>query len=129
MATLMLDSSVIIDVINGMKDRGQLLVDLIAHGDTLACCSVNVTEVYAGMRPAEEQKTTALLQSLKFYPVTWEIARLAGELKYEHARNGISLAVSDVTIAAVAIHHQLSLLTDNTKPYPMKNLSLYPLPQ
>ena len=129
MATLMLDSSVIIDVINGKKDRGQLLVDLIAHGDTLACCSVNVTEVYAGMRPAEEQKTTALLQSLKFYPVTWEIARLAGELKYEHARNGISLAVSDVTIAAVAIHHQLSLLTDNTKHYPMKNLSLYPLPQ
>ena len=128
MPTLLLDSSVIIDMINGKKERDQLLLGLIAQGNTLACCSMNVTEVYAGMRPAEEAKTTALLKSLKFYPVTWDIARLAGELKYEHARKGISLAVTDVTIAAVAIHHQLSLLTDNSKHYPMKNISLYSLP-
>ena len=128
MPTLLLDSSVIIDTINGKKDRGQILLDLIAQGNTLACCSINVTEVYAGMRPSEEERTTALLQSLKFFPVTWDIARLAGELKYEHARKGISLATTDVTIAAVAIHHQLSLITDNTKHYPMKAISLYPLP-
>jgi predicted nucleic acid-binding protein len=94
----------------------------------LACCSINVTEVYAGMRPPEEVRTTALLKSLKFYPVTWDIARLAGELKYDHARKGISLATTDVTIAAVAIYHQLPLITDNTKHYPMKSIFLYPLP-
>ena len=128
MATLLLDSSVIIDIINGKRGRNQFLLDLIGEGNTLACCSINITEVYAGMRPSEEVRTTGLLQSLKFYPVTWDIARLAGELKYEHARKGISLATTDVTIAAVAIHHQLSLITDNTRHYPMKNISLYPLP-
>jgi len=92
MPTLLLDSSVIIDVINGKRGRDEFLLDLIEQGNILACCSINITEVYAGMRPSEEVRTTALLQSLKFYPVTWEIARLAGELKYEHARKGISLA-------------------------------------
>jgi hypothetical protein len=33
-----------------------------------------------------------------------------------------------LTIAAVAIHNQLILVTDNVKHYPMKELSLYPLP-
>ena len=41
----------------------------------------------------------------------------------------VSLATSDVTIAAVAIHHQLILITDNLKHYPMKELTLYPLPK
>ena len=51
-----------------------------------------------------------------------------GELKYEHARKGIGLATTDVTIAAVAIYHQIQLITDNTRHYPMKNISLFPLP-
>jgi predicted nucleic acid-binding protein len=128
MSTFLLDTSVIVDTINGKRGRDQLLLDLIAQGNTLACCSINITEVYAGMRPSEELRTTGLLKSLKFYPVTWEVARLAGELKYDHARKGISLATTDVTIAAVAIHNQLPLITDNTKHYPMKELVLYPLP-
>jgi predicted nucleic acid-binding protein len=128
MSTLLLDTSVIIDMINGKRGRDRYLLDLILQGNTLACCSINVTEVYAGMRPSEELRTTGLLNSLKFYPVRWEIARLAGELNNDHARRGISLATTDVTIAAVAIHNQLPLITDNTKRYPMKELVLYPLP-
>jgi Zn-dependent protease len=32
-----------------------------------------------GMRPGEEVKTETLLRSLRFYPINWEIAELAGE--------------------------------------------------
>jgi tRNA(fMet)-specific endonuclease VapC len=86
-----------------------------------------VTEIYAGMRPQEELRTAELLRSLQFYPVTFPIARLTGVLKRDHARRGITLAATDVTIAAVAIHHQISLITDNQKHFPMKDLALYPL--
>ena len=79
------------------------------------------------MRPHEELRTAELLQSLEYFPITWPIARLAGLLKRDHARKGITLAATDVTIAAVAIHHQLTVITDNLKHYPMKELSLYPL--
>ena len=129
MATFLLDTSVIIDVLNGKRNRGQLLGDFAKQGHLLACCSISVTEVYAGMRTPEEIRTFDFLNSLQFYSVTWPIARLAGLLKRDHARKGVSLAVADVTVAAVAIHHRLTLLTDNLKRYPMKELTLHPLPK
>lgn len=129
MATYLLDSSVIIDVLNGKRGRHLLLEELLRHGHLLACCSVNVTEVYAGMKPPEVTRTEEFLRSLEYYDVTWEIARRAGLLKRDYTRRGITLALGDATIAAVALTHQLPLLTDNVRHYPMKELELYPLPQ
>jgi predicted nucleic acid-binding protein len=129
MATVLLDTSVIIDAINGRRNRGQLLQELLGQGHLLACCPINVTEVYAGMRPHEEARTLNFLESLQYFPLTWPIARLAGELKRDFLRRGITLATTDVTIAAVALYHRITLMTDNLKHYPMKELHLYPLPK
>jgi predicted nucleic acid-binding protein len=129
MAIFLLDTTVIVDAINGKRGRAQFLDDLLAQRNLLACCSINVTEVYAGMRPHEANVTEALLRSLKFYEVTWEIARRAGELKNEWAKNGYTIALPDVTIAAVALSHGLTLVTDNRKHFPMPELQLLQLPE
>jgi len=129
MSVYLLDTSVIIDALNGKRRRAELLTALAERGHLLACCSINVTEVYAGMRREEEAKTAELLESLRFYPVTFPIARLAGLLKRDYTRQGISLALGDVTIAAVALYHHLDLVTDNAKHFPMKELTLYTLPR
>ena len=128
MATYLLDTSIIIDVLNGKRNRGQLCKDLLQQGHLLACCSINVTEVYAGLRSHEETKTRELLESLQYIPIVWPVARSAGVLKRDYARIGITLATTDATIAAIAIHYKLTLITDNLKHYPMKEISLYPLP-
>ena len=128
MATYLLDTSVIIDALNGKHNRDQLLMALLQQGNLLACCSINVTEVYAGLRSHEEIRTRHLLESLQYFPIVWPVARLAGLLKRDYARKGTTLATTDATIAATAIHHQLILITDNLKHYPMKELSIYPLP-
>ena len=127
MATYLLDTSVIIDALNGKRNRDQILKELLQQGHLLACCSINVTEVYAGLRSHEETRTRELLESLQYFPIVWPVARLAGLLKRDYARKGITLATTDATIAAIAIHHQLTLITDNLKHYPMKELSIYPL--
>ena len=129
MATILLDTIVIIDAINEKKNRRQFLRDLLEQGNTLACCPVNVTEIYAGMRTKEEVQTTRFLTSLDYYPITYAVARLAGELKRDFGKKGITLSVTDSLIAAVAIQHQLSLVTDNDKDFPMKEIQLYPLPE
>ena len=129
MATYLLDTSVIIDTINGKRRRDDLLKEFLHQGHLLACCAINVTEVYAGLRSNEETLTSELLKSLQYYPIIWPVARLAGLLKRDYGRKGITLAATDVTIAAVAIYHQLTLITDNLKHYPMKELNLYPLPK
>jgi predicted nucleic acid-binding protein len=127
-ALYLLDTSVIIDVLNGKNDREPLLENLLNQGHLLACCSINVTEVYAGMRSKEEVQTRAFLESLEYLDITREIAQQAGLLKRDHARKGITLSVTDSTIAAVAMNHGCTLMTDNIKDFPMKELNLYPLP-
>lgn len=125
MATYLLDTTVIIDAINEKKDRNRVLIALAEEGHTLACCPVNVTEIYAGMRPREEQKTAALLHTLRLYPITFAVAELAGRLKRRYADKGKALSVPDVLIAAVAIHYHLELITDNRKDFPMPELVLH----
>src|ERR1700730_2049275 len=129
MTTFLLDTSVIIDTINGKRDRGHLLKQLIHEENVLACCPINVTEVYAGLRAHEETRTLNLLESLQYFPIDWPVARLAGGLKRKYGRKGIHLATTDATIAAVALYNELTLITDNLKHYPMKELDLYPLPK
>jgi predicted nucleic acid-binding protein len=108
----------------------KFLVDLAElQGHALATCQINVAEVYAGMRPKEAQRTTELLRSLQLLPITFTVAALAGSLKYDYAKKGITLSLTDAIIAAVAIHNQLTLITEIIKHFPMKDLSLYPLPR
>ena len=126
--TYLLDSSVIIDTLNDRNERPRLLAEFCQQDVLLACCPINVTEVYMGMRPGEERKTEKLLRSLEFYPVTWEGAQLAGDLFRQWRQKGQTLALSDVTIAAVAIAHNLVLVTDNHKHFPMPELRLLELP-
>jgi len=128
MAILLLDTTVIVDAINGRRGRVQFLDGLLAQRNLLACCSINITEVYAGVRAHEAQVTEVFLRSLKFYEVTWEIARLAGELKNEWAKKGHTIALPDVTIAAVAIANNLTLATDNQRHFPMPDLQILALP-
>jgi predicted nucleic acid-binding protein len=126
--TCLLDSTVIIDAINGRNGRSELLDDLIGQGILLACCPINVSEVYMGMRPSESEKTQEVLASLEFYPMTWEIAKYAGELYREWRQKGRTLALPDLTVAAVAIRNGLQLATDNPKDFPMPELRLFALP-
>jgi predicted nucleic acid-binding protein len=83
MTRFLLDTTFIIDVLNGKRNRAVVMKELIAEQHELACCAINVAEVYAGMRGPEKQKTEVLLRSLEYVPMSWEASRLAGHLKQE----------------------------------------------
>jgi predicted nucleic acid-binding protein len=127
-ATYLLDTSVIIDALNGKRNRNRSLIGLAEQGGTLACCPINVAEVYAGLRPKEEQKTATLLHSLQLYPITFPVAELAGRLKRDYGQKGKTLSIPDTVIAAVALHYNLTLVTDNAGDFPMPELSMHSLP-
>lgn len=129
MATFLLDTSVIIDAINNKKSRRQLLRSLLDQGHVLACCPINVVEIYSGLRPKEEESIESFLASLDYCHITFTMARLAGHFKRDFAKKGVTLSVTDTLIAAVAIEQRIFMITDNTKDFPMKELQLYPLPQ
>jgi predicted nucleic acid-binding protein len=123
----LLDTSVIVDVLNGKRNRAALIRTLAAEGHKLACCAVNVAEIYAGMRPGEEKKTSALLRGMNYFEITWEAAQLAGELQSRYRNRGRTLFLPDTLIAAVTLVNDLVLITDNKRDFPMPEIRLYPL--
>jgi len=125
---LMLDTSVLIDVLRGRKDRRLLLRRLIGEGHSLSTTVLNVAELYVGMRSGEEARTEEFLSGLECVELRSSAARLAGHLKSTWHRKGRTLTLADTIIAAVAIEEQCVLLTDNRKDFPMRELSVYPLP-
>jgi predicted nucleic acid-binding protein len=125
--TLLLDTTVLLDVLRARQNRRSLLAELVAGGHTLATAAINIGEVYSGMRPEEESRTEAFLSRLDCYPLTSAIARRAGALKSAWAKKGKTLSLADMIVAATALEHGLVLMTDNRKDFPLPDLKLHPL--
>jgi predicted nucleic acid-binding protein len=123
---ILLDTTVLLDVLRSRQNRRSTLAQLIRGGHTLATAAINIGEVYAGMRLGEEAKTEAFLSRLECYPTTATIARRAGSLKSAWARKGLTLSLADMIVAATALEHGLTLMTDNRKDFPLPELELYP---
>lgn len=125
---VLLDTSVVIDVLNARKERQRFMRELLDDGHALGCCAVTVAEVYAGMRRDEVRATEELLNTLDYYETTRSAAQCAGHLKAVWSRKGRTLGLPDALIAATAIELGLALATDNRKHFPMSELKLLSLP-
>lgn len=128
MSTYLLDTSVLIDALRGVRGRAEELAHLVEDGHLLACSVMTVAEIYAGMRPRERTVTVALLDSLETYDVTRKIAERAGLLRRTWAARGKTLALVDLLIASTALDLGLVLVTDNTRDFPMTDLQLHASP-
>jgi predicted nucleic acid-binding protein len=126
--TILLDSSVMIDALRFRRGRHEWLTSLIEQGHQLACCAINVAEVYSGMRYNEAGITAAFIGSLAYLDIEREAARKAGELRLEWQRKGRTLSLPDAMIGAVALSGGFVLATDNIKHFPMPDLKLLTLP-
>jgi len=124
---ILLDSSVLIDVLRNRKARRTMLAELTRAGNTLATSALNIAEVYAGMRGKEKSRTDAFLDSLDCYDLTPTSAKRAGSLKQQWAERGKTLTLDDTIIAAVAIENDCTLMTDNRKDFPMPEIQLFPM--
>jgi predicted nucleic acid-binding protein len=124
---ILLDTSVIVDLLRERRGRRDLLSSLVQQGHRLAYCAINVTEIWAGMRSSEAGEAADFFSRLEYVEVTFEIARTAGSLILEWRRKGRTLELPDAMIAAVALHLGLTLATDNRKDFPMRELEFLPL--
>jgi predicted nucleic acid-binding protein len=87
--------------------------------------TISRVEISEGMREHEREGTMQLLDSLLSYPLDAAIADLGGEIIRRYRADGITLDKPDAIIGATAIHHDLILVTYNSKHFPMPELRLY----
>jgi predicted nucleic acid-binding protein len=125
---MFLDTTVLIDTLRNRNQRRRLLAGLVASGHLLATSTVNVAEVFAGLRPGEEQATRAFLAGLDLLPVSAAIAERAGRLKASFGRAGQTRSIVDMMVAATAMENGFPLATDNRRDFQIAGLALFPLP-
>lgn len=85
--------------------------------------TVSVVELthgaYRARTDADRQRrqifSTVVFRNLVIYPVTLEIAQLAGRIEGEQAARGIGIPFEDLVIGATALHLGFDVLTLNLK--------------
>jgi len=108
-----------------LRGKNKSVVDrataYISEHTQLAVAVMTVVEVTSGYhrtgRAAHLHQFVAYLANVIVLELTEPIARLAGEIHGQLASSGTPIGIADITIAATAIHHELTLITGNTSHY------------
>lgn len=122
MGAVLLDSTVLIDVLSGRPKTSARFVALQATGDVPHVCAVTAEEVSAYLKPREREAAGAMFEGLSGAPLGIAEGRLAGWLRREFRRRGKTLSQADALIAAAAVGISARLATGNPKDFPMPNL-------
>jgi predicted nucleic acid-binding protein len=113
--SVVVDTSFLVDVLREHPSAVALLRDLIGEREELVSSTVVRTEVLAGVRGREEERTLALLSLIAWEPVTQDAADRAGMLGRRHLPANPGIDTPDLLIAEVALRHEARLLTTNVK--------------
>lgn len=121
MSALLLDTTVLIDVLRG-RPAVERLRQVRARGDVPVTSAVNVEEVVRGLRPSEAAEADLLFAGLLVVPVDRAAAEIAGAWRRDHARVGVTLSQADCLVAACARRSGGALATGNARRFPMTGL-------
>ena len=116
MATLLIDTDVIIDYLRGQADA---VAYLEALAETQVLSAITVAELYAGVREGTERTTlNDFITAFEIVPVDEAIAVRGGLFRRDYGKShGVGLA--DALIAATAEMRGTALVTLNQKHFPM----------
>ncbi len=118
------DTDVLIAYLRGYPQAVELLKNLAAQQSDFLISPVTVIEIEAGIRDAEKAKTYELLDIFDVCAVDRSIAHLAGSFLRKYRKKGVTLGLGDVIIGAIAVTHDLTLITYNMNHYPMSELQI-----
>jgi len=121
---LLLDSTVLIDVLCGRPEATRRLLADRAGGQVPWVCAINVEEVWRGVRAAEEPAVARLFDGLRIAPLGRREGERAAAWRREFAERGVTLSQADCLVAAAALGVGAHLATGNGKDFPMAELQV-----
>lgn len=120
MAPVLLDTTVLIDILRGRTGAVERLRALREVGDRPFACAINVEEVERGIKGDPESVAAAMLfDGLEVVPLGRAEGRQAGRWRRDLARAGVTLSQADCLVAAAAVTIGGRLATGNPSDFPM----------
>lgn len=121
---MILDSTILIDLLRGEKRAASKIRELEAKRTELFTTQVNVFEVvqgiYANGKRIDEEIIAfeTLLNKIKILDLNYFAAHQAGKLAGEMRRKGISVATGDLLIAGIGVANNITtIVTLNEKDF------------
>jgi predicted nucleic acid-binding protein len=112
----LLDTDRVVDWLRARPAARQLVQSL--SGEGVAISLMTYGEIYAGIfrgqgTTAKENAFLEFLREVRVLPLDQPIMRRFGQIQANLLDTGRGIGVSDVLIAATALHHDLTLITRN----------------
>ena len=123
MGKFLLDTTALIDFSKGREPAKSKILEMLESSE-VGVCAINVAEFYTGL-PLEKRKAwEEFFNSLLYWNINLETAKLAGCFRSNFAKKGQPLTTTDTLVAATAKQEEATLVTSNIKDYPMKEVVL-----
>jgi predicted nucleic acid-binding protein len=121
---VLLDTTVVIDLLRGHPDARRRLRALRDAGDDAYVCAVNVEETARGLFPREHEPARRLFAGLGMASLGLAEGWQAGEWRRQFAARGRTPAQADCLVAAAAHAIGGRLATGNPKDFPMSDVAV-----
>jgi predicted nucleic acid-binding protein len=122
MAAILLDTTVLIDLLRGRPGATTRLRAVRAAGDQPYVCAINVEEVVRGLRASEVGPARSLLTGLRVVELGHAEGWRAGDWRHDFAARGSALTQADCLVAAAAASIGGRVATGNPADFPMAGL-------
>lgn len=118
--TLLCDTSLVSELARPQPNPGALAWS--ANVSSIKLSVVTLEEIFYGLASKPNTRIQAWSQTFldtycQVFPVTADIAKLAGELRGQLRSQGKPRSQADMSLAATARIHQLTLVTRNTRDF------------
>lgn len=119
----LIDTDIVIWVLRGNPVYENILQQLKDKAP-LSISSVTVAEVYKNIFDREFTKTEQVIREFIIWDVTANIAKQGGLYWRQFAKKFKNISIVDCIIAATASEEELTVLTLNTRHFPMKDIKV-----
>jgi len=132
------DTAFLIDLVSGDKGAVRKAEEVDAYVTFKAISTITAHEYLRGvyyiymhneaLLKSKLKKAEAELARFEILPYTYEIAKTAAEIDATLTRQGKTISLSDIILAATALYYKLTIVTRNTEHFkriPNLNVETY----
>lgn len=117
----LIDTNVLIEAILGIAPSSTFVERAINEG-SIALSAIVVAEFLSKASKEEQEKLDLLTAHFGVFPIDQTIAQIAAEYRKEFSQKSKKVYLLDCLVAGTAKLHGLTVITNNTTDYPMKDI-------